>query len=866
MGMKRLIALLLAAGILTLSVFAASAAETDTAGKTHTENTIEAELLKTLEIFDNETDLQSTVTRAEFAGYMARLLNVEEYNRYDRLYFVDVPATYWKSNSINGLAELGIISGDGKSAFRPDDNITVSEVSSMLLKAMGYDELANIEGGYPAGYMRVFSELELDSGLESSGETLTNADIAKILYNSFDVPMYKMSGASGDYVIMDGDENDTFLYNCMGIRGSRGRVTGAAGLSLTDAPALTAGHITIEGRTYDADDAYARKYLGRYVDFWYLDDEENGISEIVFMYETRESDIVTINAEDIISYDGASGSVSYYRENNTRRSAKLNINAEITVNGTKDVPSVAEAINGLKYGQITLYDTDGGNGYDAAVIEDCEVCVVNSYDGGKNVIYTDDIEGRQIAADDYAEVFVFLDSGETSSLSDIREGDVLTIIRSDDYLEIYISRKTAAGVIDFSTADSVTIDDTEYPLNDYITETHGLVFNAGSSVLIRLDRFGIVVDCESEGGDDMSLAYIRSIYRDEAGDLFFKLYLFTHEFVTLKPAQRVTVDGAGYKNTELELGVFSANGGVFTPMLIRYGVNADGEINRIDTPVKTLGEPEETLTCNQEFDSLAYNGSGRIGTKNVLSLDGTTVLAVPTDTKVAKAGLKDFELGTPRDMMIGDVTYEVATYTIGDNKGAEDIAVIKRDLEYRVDYLSPLLLVGNIYEGLNGDEEVVKIIEGMQGTSERKYYLDPSDIPDGMEINKGDILHIEADGQNNIRSIEMLYRYTQENYGDPTPQWGSAMYGSFNDSFRLSWGYITSIEDKVIKWGYTSPDEVDEAYYWTQNVVFFDGTRAWIGTLDEVTTAESNPVSPDRIIVKARYGTISYVFIYKDPT
>ena len=124
--MKRLIALLLAAGMLALSVFAASAAETDTAGKTHTENTIEAELLKTLEIFDNETDLQSTVTRAEFAGYMARLLNVEEYNRYDRLYFVDVPATYWKSNSINGLAELGIISGDGKSAFRPDDNITVS--------------------------------------------------------------------------------------------------------------------------------------------------------------------------------------------------------------------------------------------------------------------------------------------------------------------------------------------------------------------------------------------------------------------------------------------------------------------------------------------------------------------------------------------------------------------------------------------------------------------------------------------------------------------------------------------------------------------------------------------------------------------
>lgn len=861
--MKRLMTLILAVCFLICGVTAANADVTAAGEETASGTTKEIELLKTLEIFDTDVDAQKEVTRAEFAGYMARIMNVEEYNRQDRLYFVDVPSTYWKSNSINGLAEIGVISGDGTSKFRPDDLITISETASILLKAMGYDKLAEIRGGYPNGYMDVFNSLELDDGLSLSGGTLTNENVARILYNSFDTPMYKISGSNGNAITMESDESLTFLYEYRGISCGKGKVTGIYGLSLNDEEAPEKGRVRIDGETYEVDDAYIRAFLGRDIEIWYEDIRDENRKRIVFVYETKDSDILTVKAEDIIEFDSDSYTLRYYNASGARRTARINIDAEFIANGSKYMSSLSQSMTELEFGQVTLYNTDNSSGYDAVICEDYEICVASSYDSNKNVIYGEGIDEKQIDVDEYSTVIVFLDSGEIADVSDIRENDVLTVIRSDDYLEIYICRETVTGVVEAVNQDAVTIDGVEYPLNSYVTEKYGLVFNLSSNVIARFNHSGTIVACDTDGEESMDYAYIRLAYRDEGDDLFFKLYLFSNEFVTLEPADKVIVDGSSCKEANLEQAVFGSD--VSHPMLIRYSVNDEGEISEIDTPKKSDRESEETLICNQDFANLTYNGSGRVGTKTVLSNDGTKVLAVPTDDKVNSAALRDFELGTPRTMLLGDVSYEIATYTIGENKGAEDIAVIKRNLEYRVDYLSALVLVGNTYEGLNSDDDVVQVIEGMQGTNPVTYYLDPSVCPDGVTVNEGDILHVETDSVNNIRSMEMLYKYTEEDHGNPTPQWGGPMYGNFNDNFRLSWGYIISVQDRIIKWGYTSPDTVDEAYYWTQPVVFYDGTKAWSGSLDEITTADMNPVSPDRIIVKAKYGTISYIFVYKDP-
>jgi len=54
--------------------------------------------------------------------------------------FKDVPAKHWAAGSIERLAKLGIIKGDGQGNFRPDQPITRAEVAALLdrvLKLLG---------------------------------------------------------------------------------------------------------------------------------------------------------------------------------------------------------------------------------------------------------------------------------------------------------------------------------------------------------------------------------------------------------------------------------------------------------------------------------------------------------------------------------------------------------------------------------------------------------------------------------------------------------------------------------------------------------------------------------------------------------
>jgi len=54
--------------------------------------------------------------------------------------FKDVPASHWAASSIERLAKLGIIAGDGQGNFRPDAPITRAEVVALLdrvLKLLG---------------------------------------------------------------------------------------------------------------------------------------------------------------------------------------------------------------------------------------------------------------------------------------------------------------------------------------------------------------------------------------------------------------------------------------------------------------------------------------------------------------------------------------------------------------------------------------------------------------------------------------------------------------------------------------------------------------------------------------------------------
>ena len=103
---------------------------------------------------NGEFGLGDTIKRCEFAAMLVRMM------RWDKSIaqsssFDDINSSDWFFADVNTLAERNIYS---ESSFRPNDNITRREMAVMLVKTLGYDELANGESN------SVFSDVSTDSG------------------------------------------------------------------------------------------------------------------------------------------------------------------------------------------------------------------------------------------------------------------------------------------------------------------------------------------------------------------------------------------------------------------------------------------------------------------------------------------------------------------------------------------------------------------------------------------------------------------------------------------------------------------------------------------------------------------------------
>lgn len=79
----------------------------------------------------------ASVTRAQFATMISKLVNVSTEEKTD---FADVPSDTWYYNSIQNIAALGLMNGDGQN-FDPDRNITREEVCMVLNNIIKYLEL-----------------------------------------------------------------------------------------------------------------------------------------------------------------------------------------------------------------------------------------------------------------------------------------------------------------------------------------------------------------------------------------------------------------------------------------------------------------------------------------------------------------------------------------------------------------------------------------------------------------------------------------------------------------------------------------------------------------------------------------------------
>lgn len=111
---------------------------------------------------DGTFGLGDTVKRSEFAAMLVRLMKWDKSVSAISL-FSDVQSDKWYFADINTLADHNVFN---EKEFRPNDNITRREMAVMLVKALGYSELAQSETS------SVFNDVSTGEGYISVAYTL----------------------------------------------------------------------------------------------------------------------------------------------------------------------------------------------------------------------------------------------------------------------------------------------------------------------------------------------------------------------------------------------------------------------------------------------------------------------------------------------------------------------------------------------------------------------------------------------------------------------------------------------------------------------------------------------------------------------
>lgn len=119
------------------------------------------DVLTALGIVTEQQD--DTLTRGEYAQMISNLF-VDDTTDYSKNgFYDDVSERNKYAGAINQLAHYGIIS-TAEGSFYPEREITQDEATCMLVRVLGYQRIAEREGGFPEGYNRRASMLGLFDG------------------------------------------------------------------------------------------------------------------------------------------------------------------------------------------------------------------------------------------------------------------------------------------------------------------------------------------------------------------------------------------------------------------------------------------------------------------------------------------------------------------------------------------------------------------------------------------------------------------------------------------------------------------------------------------------------------------------------
>lgn len=561
----------------------------------------------------------STVTRAEMAAISLHMRGIFDYGdraSIEEVRFNDMDG-HWAEAAVAYARALGIIDGYEDGYFYPDEPITYEQAIKIIISTLGYEYYAELNGGYPSGYLAKANELKITSGVGLTvGSYITRGDLAKILYNSLTVDIMQDTKYTNSEVTYTVTSGDTILNTYFDVTKLHGIVEANDSTGLYGEATAKEGQVKIGDELFNAGSTGIADYLGYYVTFYALEDDSADVRTIIaFKAESSKNNYIKLDAENIENVTlSSSRYVFEYRSGNKTKTVRTS-NAPLLIYNGVALVDFSAADLAPECGQITLLDNNGDGIYDIIDILSYDIMLVlNVSEATGNVVaaYSTGIRGVTLDAEDEDYSVRIIDgNGNKVPFNSIQKNSVINAAISRDSGQtvrtVIVSNDSVTGTIDGLSADGYfTINGVEYETVSYMMDTVGLSIGDSGTFFLTYDGKIAGFDGETKISKNMGMyiAYYSGTY-SEGGDQI-KILKSDGTIGIYNLAKKVTLNGESYSGSE----VFSMIADTSDPLFgnlktesdtagkiiadpsksgILYRVNSSGQISEIVTATAEWG-------------------------------------------------------------------------------------------------------------------------------------------------------------------------------------------------------------------------------------------------------------------------------------
>ncbi len=682
--------------------------------------------------------------------------------------FPDVPRDHWANGAINVAEQQGMVIGDDVGTFRPDDPVLLQEAVTIVVRALGYEPVANDRGGYPAGFMAVASENQLLKGIAAAGATAAKrGDVAQLVLNALTTNLMEQTGFGSNVVYEVVDK--TLLYDRLNVEKAYGQITGTSETTLTGGSTAASDRIMINNNTFIEGDTMARQYLGYNVVYYARVDSTSDEKTLILVRpQDSKNNVLTINARDIVSVTGDTGAnktVTYWRTNTNDQNAKTaSIVAEpVYIYNGKYIATLSNEQLKPATGNMILLDTDVNNVYDIVFVNNFTNLVVETVSTVTGRVTDKYNNGSLLLDPENTDVmFTLVKDGVEIEPKDLVEWNVISYTVSQDkqLIKAYVSTESVLGRVTQITNDGFKINDSDtiykkaanYP-NEINLRDEGRFYLDIEGNIAAVDQTATSTGAAIRGayGYLTNAAITGTI--DET--IQFKIFTAQGETKVYDGASKIRVNSTyGLTPTEA-LGQFGKDGAV-TPQLITYEVNSAGRLTGLDIAVDKTGTGavnKGVFTKNlAAADQVYKSASGMLG--NVRVAANTVVFDIPesagTDTtRYAVRSNTMFANNTPYDIIVYDLQED---FTAG--------AIIVTSSTGITEAKSPIVLVDEVAEAQNEDYDAIDIVYGLENSKHVELRSTDKNVfvkGDAARLEQGDIFQYSTNAQGEVDQITLLF-------------------------------------------------------------------------------------------------------------